>query len=575
MKRDLQALTSAEFDVIVVGGGVYGICVARDAALRGLRVALIEKGDFAAGGASNTFNMVHGGIRSLQQLDLARVRQLAEERSTLLRMAPHLIRPLPIAIPTYGRGRDGKAALRAGFGLYDLLTRGRNRGIDDPSRRLPPARTIGRDETLELFPGLVRKRLTGAAVFSDAQMHSPSRLALAMLRSAVDAGAVVANWLEVTGFIRKGIQVIGVGVRDTASGDAFLVHGKIVLNAAGAWAERILEEGLGATISPPSQFSRDVCLIVDRLPEHRMGLAVLDETRRSPSLLHRSHRHLLMLPWQNQMLVGVWQKVHPGLPETTAVSEDEVRSYLAQLNTSYPGFRVDMREVLRKEAGLTLVGRAAEDNKPEWYGGRSRFVDHSATHGIHGILSLVGVRWTTARADAARVVDELVERLDLSAGVDVAQCSTNSTPVQGGDFSHFDSLVQDVHDAVLPSGLGMTHARALARNYGTAFRDVLDYTQADPTMAGTLAGTTVTRAEVAYAAGCEMAQTLADVVFRRTSLGLGRHPGMPALEEAAVLIGREHGWSSERVKREVADVSSRFTGAPKTAPAPQRSHASV
>lgn len=574
MKRDLQALTATEFDVIVVGGGVYGISVARDAALRGLKVALIEKGDFAAGGASSTFNMVHGGIRSLQQLDLARVRLLAEERSTLLRMAPHLIRPLPIAIPTYGRGRDGKAALRVGFGLYGMLTAGRNRGIDDPARRLPGARMIGRDETLELFPGLVRKGLTGAAVFSDAQMHSPSRLALAMLRSAVDAGAVAANWLEVTGFIRKGIQVVGVGVRDVESGGAFLIHGKLVLNAAGAWAERILVEGLGATISPPSRFSRDVCLVVDRLPEHRMGLAVLDETRSSPSLLHRSHRHLMMLPWQNQMLVGVWQKVHSGRPEDADVTDEEVRAYVAQLNNSYPGFRIDMREILRREAGLTLVGRAADDRKTEWYGGRTRFVDHSNTHGIHGILSLVGVRWTTARSDAARVVDELVERLGLSPGVDVARCSTDSTPVHGGDFSHFDNLVQDVHDAVLPKGLGMAHARALARNYGTAYQEVLEHSDGDSTMVGTLPGTSVTRAEIAHAAGCEMAHTLADVVFRRTSLGLGRNPGMLALEEAAVLVGREHGWGSDRVKREVAEVSARFTDAPIRAQR-QREHASV
>ncbi|MCH7891448.1 MAG: FAD-dependent oxidoreductase, partial [Gemmatimonadetes bacterium] len=241
MKRDLQALASQEFDLIVVGGGIAGISVARDAALRGLAVALVEQGDFASGSTGHTLGMIHGGMRCLQRLDLGRLRALSKERNTLLRNAPHLVHPVPIAVPTYGQGRDGKSALHAGFGLYDFLTTHRNDGIADPSHRLPPSKTLSRKAVLEMFPGLPEAGLTGAAIFTDAQMHHPARLALALLRSAVDAGAQAANGLEATGIVRKGITVTGVGVRATRSADSFVIQGRMVVNTAGAWAARILE----------------------------------------------------------------------------------------------------------------------------------------------------------------------------------------------------------------------------------------------------------------------------------------------------------------------------------------------
>ena len=257
MKRDIAALDKKEYDLIVIGGGIFGICAVWDAALRGLSVALLERGDFSHATSANSFKLVHGGIRYLQHADIARVRESSRERSVLLRIAPHLVHPLPIIMPTYGNGMRGKETLRIGLLLYDILTFDRNRGIRDPKRRIPPGRIISRQECLEVFPHLEHQGLTGAAVFYDAQMYNPTRLALAFLKSAVEAGVDAANYVQVTEFIRDRNRVIGVKAEDTLTGNDLEIRGKVVVNAAGPWAYRLLNRSLGVRPSSSPSFSRD------------------------------------------------------------------------------------------------------------------------------------------------------------------------------------------------------------------------------------------------------------------------------------------------------------------------------
>ena len=207
LKRCVLALTENEHDLVVVGGGIFGICVAWDAALRGLSVALVEQTDFAHAASANCFKIIHGGIRYIQHGDLYRIRESSHERSAWLRIAPHLVSPLPIAIPAYGNGFRGKALLRAGMGLYDLITWDRNQGIDDPGQRIPASYSISRQECLDRFPGLDSTGLTGAMIFHDGQMYSAPRLALSCLKSAVEAGAVAANYVEGIGLARHGNRV--------------------------------------------------------------------------------------------------------------------------------------------------------------------------------------------------------------------------------------------------------------------------------------------------------------------------------------------------------------------------------
>ena len=540
--------------------------MARDAALRGLAVALVEQGDFASGSTGHSLGIIHGGMRCLQRLDLGRLRALSAERNALLRNAPHLVHPIPIAVPTYGQGRDGKSALHAGFGLYDFLTTHRNDGITDLSRRLPPSRTLSRKAVLEMFPGLPEAELTGAAIFTDAQMHHPARLALAMLRSAVEAGAQAANGLEATGIVRKGVTVTGVGVRAINSPDSFVIQGRMVVNTAGAWAARLLEEGLGLTLGPPLTFSRRLSVVVDRRPNHRTGLALLDENRDSGTPFSRSKHHLFVLPWGDHMVLGDWHRAHTGAPDDIVVTDEEVETCIRDINERYPGLRIHTDEVVQRNAALGLLERYKVGTGRMRDATRARLVDHSVVHGTRGIISLVGGTWVSARLDALGVVDEVFHR----NGTTARPSRTLEVPVYGGDLSSLEDLVGEVHEAARAWTFTREQARALARNHGTRYGEVFDLVHQDPDLAASLPGTCVLKAEVVHAVRMEMAQTLEDLVHRRTHLGLGRIPEA-ALAEAAYLMRSELGWNAERTRREVAQV--RWFPPTTTGPVPE--HAQI
>ena len=402
-----------------------------------------------------------------------------------------------------------------------------------------------------MFPGLSKADLTGAAIFADAQMHHPARLALALLRSAVDAGAQAANGLEATGIARKGITVTGVGVRATRSADSFVIQGRMVVNTAGAWAARILEEGLGLTLYPTLAFSRRLSLVVNRCPIHRIGLALLDESRDSRTPLSRSKHHLFVLPWRDHTVLGDWHRAYTGAPDEIDVTDEEVETCVGDINERYPGLRLHSGEVVQGKAALGLLERYKGGTQRMRDATQARLVDHAVVHGTRGIISLIGVTWGSARLDALCVVDEVFHRI----GTTVPPSRTLTAPVYGGDFGSFETLVEEVHEAARAWGFTRDQARALARNHGTRYGEVFDLVRMDPNLAGPLPGTRVLRSEVVHAVRTEMAQSLEDLVHRRTDLGLGRLPE-PALEEAAYLMGSELGWNAHRTRREVAKVSS-------------------
>jgi len=299
VKRDLAELAAREWDVAVVGGGIYGAAVAWDAAQRGLSVALVEREDFGAGASWNSLKTIHGGMRYLQKLDLGRLRQSARERSTLLAIAPEIVRPLPFVVPAYGHGPTGREALALGLLLNDWLTRDRNRGLSS-DRRIPAARTVPPAEALRLVPGLERRGLTGAALWHDAQASSTERLTLAFLHAADGAGGLAANHAEAVALLRAGGRIAGVAVRDTLDGGTHEVRARMVVNAAGPWPTTS-SPGRAAAPRAPLLRARNV------RPAPAPG--------RSFAVGGRSEgRFLFLVPWEGRTIAGTSYEPAEGPP---------------------------------------------------------------------------------------------------------------------------------------------------------------------------------------------------------------------------------------------------------------------
>jgi glycerol-3-phosphate dehydrogenase len=551
VQRDLRSLADTPFDLVVIGGGLFGACAAWDAAQRGLSVALVERGDFSAGTSAHSYKVVHGGIRYLQHADIYRVRQSSNERRAFLRIAPHLVHPLPIVIPTFGRGWSGKTVLRAGLYAYDLLTLDRNSGIPHPSRWLPRARILARGEARRMFPDLIRSEATGAGVFADGQFQNPPRLVWAVVQSAIDNGAVAANYLEATEFVRQGDGVAGVTVRDRIGGEDFDIRARVVLNAAGPYAEALLARN-GLPLTPAGTYSRDACFVVPRrlLPgEH--ALALMTATRDPDAKLSRGARHLFIAPWREHTLVGTWHRVQrPGSPDIT-VTDDELSRFVADANAACPALSITLEDVSVRNAGLVPFGENEEGAEDLRYGHRSQLIDHAKVHRCQNLITLIGVRLTTARFEAERAVNLAFRKL----GHRPPSARTASTPVVGGDFPSWDGLVAEVEAAAAGPANGSV-ARSLAHHYGSRWRQVLDERGERPKER--IGRSSVIRAQIYRAVRSEMALTLEDVVMRRTDLATGEYPGRSALCECAQILAAERGWSSEETDRQVAAVTSLF-----------------
>ncbi len=562
MQRNLAKLSDGEYDVLIIGGGSFGAAAAREATLLGLRTALIERSDFGGATSAECFKMVHGGIRYLQHADLPRLRSSCRERSAFLRIAPHLVHPLPIAIPTYGRGRKGRAFLGTGACVYDLLTLDRNIGIADPQRHINRTQFLSKQELLRIFPHLPEEGLTGAVVFEDGQMYNPARLVLAFVKAAVQGGASVCNYLEAQEFLWSGSTVCGVRAVDRLAGDTVEIRARLTLNAAGPWADYLHADQARFKGHKRLPFSRDAYFIVDRKPSSQYGLAVQGLSRDADALLSRSNRHLFAAPWGDRTLFGVWHRHFSEFPDAARISPDEIQTWITELNTVYPALQLSMDELSFANCGLVPFGDTATQEQLS-FGKESRLIDHREAHGIGGLVSLVGIRFTTARADAQQALNLLLKQWP-ERRIGARSKESLTTPLPGGAIESFDRFRREARKQV--EGISDESLEALLHNFGTQYVEVLNVA---PNSA-TIPGTATLRNEVSFAIEHEMAVRLDDVIMRRTNLAAGRHPGAAAIRLVADQMASELNWSATRVADEIElvedNLAKHFARAPQPEP---------
>jgi glycerol-3-phosphate dehydrogenase len=548
---DLRRLRREQFDVLVVGGGVTGAGAALDAASRGLRVALVEARDLAAGTSSRSSKLIHGGLRYLEQVEFGLVQEALTERGLLAtRLAPHLVRPVPFLVPLVGdwgpRGLPGRMWRRlyygAGVALYDAFA-----GLFGGGRGMPAHRHLSRAGARRLFPSLREDALTGAIRYYDGQVDD-ARLVVMLARTAASLGAAVVTSARAVGFTRQAREVTGVRVRDMeaapGSGDAeFEVRARTVIAATGVWSDDVstLLGDVGVRMGLRVRASKGVHLVVPRSAiTGEVGL-----------ILRTATSVLFVIPWGGHWIIGTtdtdWRldRAHP------AASARDIEYLLEQVNAvlDRPLSTADIQGVY---AGLRplLSGEADSTSK------LSR--EHAVIEPMLGLMLVAGGKYTTYRVMAADVVDRAVRRLRGRApGAGVPRSQTDQLPLLGADG--FTALWRDRLDLARRHGVPAGVVEHLLERYGSLTMHLLAMIHADQALAQPVAGAPeYLAAEVAYAAHAEAALHLDDVLTRRTRISIETpHRGTESAEHTAEIMGHVLGWDAATRAREVEHYLAR------------------
>jgi glycerol-3-phosphate dehydrogenase len=490
MRRNLSRLADTAFDLLVVGAGIHGACAAWDASLRGLSVAVIDQDDFGAATSANSLRIVHGGLRYLARGDLRRMRESIRERSALLRIAPELVQPLPVLVATHGAGLRSRLAHRVALASNDLLSIFRNRGLA-PDQAIPRGRLVSRSECLDRFPGFRPGHgLTGGALWYDAQLRHPERLTLSFLRSAAGRGAAVANYVRLDGLHVVNRTVQGAVATDLVEGKSVAIRARAVLVAAGPWTAEIVAQGTAGAATARSPTHALGVNVVIGRRLAEVGIGVQVRRVREADPVGGGRRFLFLNPQGNTTLLGTWYSLPPRNAARLEV-ERGARELLDEFNEACPGVTLSPADVVRHHWGWLPLKAGTEPGRPDALADRAQVLDHGRAGGIRHLFSMEGVKYTTARQVAELAIDQV-----------------------------YDSLAQ----------------------------------KSPPCLTSTTALDTGSMPDVQHAIREEMAITLADIVFRRTTLGDPPGPDRSTVETAARVAGVELGWDPAREEAEIERV---------------------
>ncbi len=529
--RALALLAGEPFDLLVIGGGINGAGIARDAAMRGLRTALVEHADFASGTSSRSSKLIHGGLRYLQEGDVRLVLEACRERERLRRLAPHLVRPQEFVFPIYRGGPVGRVKLAAGLWAYDLLA-----GWWNVHRH----KMLSARATHAAEPALRTDGLRGAGRYWDCRTDD-ARLVLENVLGAVRDGAVAVSYARVTALVKEDGRISGATIVDRLGGTEVRVRARVVVNATGTWVDTIT--ALDEPASPRLRLTKGVHLVV---PRARVG-------NRAAVVVHAvaDRRVMFVIPWGEHAVVGTTDTDHPGGPDAPPVVEPSDVAYLLDtVNHYFPAARLTPDDVTSTFAGLRplIAPPAGAEVSPSSV---SREEDVFVSRA--GLVSIAGGKLTTYRLVAANVVDRVVDALrKAGVGRKFGRCRTGDVPLPGGETA--PAVL--AHAAISRDGHGLAPAVIghLAHRYGSRLGEVLGLVAGDRALGAPLAAPLPDpRAEVVEAVRHEWAQTLEDVLRRRTQVAL-RDPseGVAAADEVARLMGETLGWDAPTTADAVA-----------------------
>jgi glycerol-3-phosphate dehydrogenase len=528
--RNLDRLAAERVDLLVIGGGITGAGVARAAALRGITVAVVEARDFASGTSSRSSKLIHGGLRYLQQGEIALVREAATERQAIRRIAPHLAAKVPMLVPVYGRTSAGLYKLRLGLTLFDKLAAV---GTEDRHR------TLSRQEALAVEPHLEPKHLQGAGMYPE-YVTDDARLVLDTLKAAHHAGAIAVNYTRVTAIgPRGGIRTVELW--DEQGHAPLTARARVVVNAAGPWVDEI--RALDQPAEPPVLHLTKGIHIVFRATDLPVRHCVVIQAR--------DCRPVFAVPRGSRVYVGTTDTSYEGPLEEPPVTMADVAYLLEALGHGFTGLALGAGDVVGTWAGLRPLVHEGGRHPSEI----SR-KDEIAV-GASGLITIAGGKLTTYRRMAERVLEAAL----LSLGGGPALPAENHLPLAGGDLGGASDLAAYAASAAARSGMeGVAPdvRERLIRTYGSDALEVVRAADEPGALAPLAPGIALSAAEVRHAARREMVCTLADVLERRSSLALFATEDARAVAPAvAGILAREIGWSAARLASEIADFDCR------------------
>ncbi len=518
------------YDVIIIGGGINGTGIARDAAERGLSVYLAEKKDFGYGTSFRSTKLIHGGLRYLEHYEIGLVRESLREREILLRVAPHLVRPIKFVLPIYEDHKYGYGKVKLGLVAYDLLSY---------DKSLQNHQAYSTEELLSLEPHLRKESLKGGFGYFDCQILYPERMCVENVIMAKEAGADVHNYTEVVAFLFHRGRVAGVRVRDRLKGEACEVYARTVVNAAGPWVDEVLRLQRNG---PPRKIggTKGSHILLSRFPggpDHALYLPA-----------YQDGRPFFVIPWREYYWVGTTDIRYDGDLDAVQASQEEIEYLLREVNFVLPEANVTERDVLYCLAGIRPLPYTGDDKEEAEITRRHIIFDHE-DEGLPGLISIIGGKLTTFRSLAEETVDYLFELRKKEP----PPCQTATIPTWGGGMKNINRYIRENKRKYSAEfGLEPAQVEHLIALYGKKFWRVLELTRESPDLLERICPDNPDiKAQIVFALQNEFPRTLADILLRRTGIGTSACRGLNCAKTAARVMGKYLRWRRKRIREEI------------------------
>ncbi|MCB1165640.1 MAG: glycerol-3-phosphate dehydrogenase/oxidase [Leptospiraceae bacterium] len=547
-------LESDKFDLLIIGGGITGLAILREATERGLRACLVEKNDYGWSTSGATSKLIHGGLRYLENYEFSLVRESLRERRILGLAAGHLVRPLSFLIPIFPWSHPGRVIMRAGLLTYDTLSFDRNHDVPD-DKHVPGSRYLSRKEIIEMDPALDGPDTKCGFEYYDYQSLRPERLSLAFLKSAVEKGAVAYNHTEAVEFLveKSGgrTQISGANVRDSITGKTATIRASLTINATGPWMDLVL--GLFED-RPRQQLQRSKGIHL--LTKPIMG-------KHSVLFRTRSGRHFFVIPWEGYSLIGPTDRPFEDHPDRLHPTQQDVDELAADVNETIPGAPLHMEDILHVPIGIRpLIGAGDGQQSGTYKASRKYEIYDHANESIDGLISVAGGKWTTSRQLGEDVILGALKKSELK-DVLTNRADTSVLPLYGSPG--FANPADIYRDFALKeygmAGVARSNHLHLLTMYGTEHVEVLKLLDRERSL-----GAPVSKerpeldllAQVVYAVQNEGARTLQDILMRRLAVGAYGPLEKGSLETVARTAGKYLKWSAARQQKEIKEYLKQY-----------------